>query len=325
MPLLGKSNFSQGRTYVHKSGIVRVKSTPRQKAATKIQRAYRRRRTATKSAPRAFGKTPEKGVAAYVMKQNNELKIRTLANRYADQPKAQVPAGGGVNSVVQYQSYCLGSPADTWVGPTGTLASGFNPLLGYQYAPGVLTNQRVGKYMYLNQCSLGLQINMDNTAKTSCPMKFRVIVFKAIRNAQVGTTGGNPFDRLFLDTSGNEFGLNTLIAAEAAGMELMQAIPNRRNFKIYKDECFYLQNPFAVVQGSASIVSPHSCTYPTEKNITMTLRHNERTAFDGQNQPSDCNFQYCMVVMSTPAGTVDSLANNAWTSSVRGTVSAYDS
>jgi len=323
MPLLGKTNYSQGRSIIRKSGVIRVAPTKRQSAASKIQRAWRRKKRYQRPAPPRFGRSMPKSLGNSVMREVSELKIRSLANRYLDSPLAQ-EVGAGATPVVYYQGYCLGSAAPTWVGPTGTTTSGFKELLGYQYPNGTGPDQRVGKYMYLKQATVNLRINMNSTARTACPMKFRVVVFKAIRNAQVGQTGGNPFDRLFVGNNGNEIGLNTSYTPESVGFELMSAITNKKNFTIYKDTCFILQNPFTSVQGSQSIVSPMSQSYPCEKVLNFTLRHNQKTAFDSQNQPSDCNYQYCMLVMSTPAGTANDSGNQDWRTSVRGTVSAYD-
>lgn len=325
MPLLGPSNFSRGRTYVRKSGVMRVKPARKyQQAATKIQRAFRKRRKNYGSkAPPRFGRAMPRSLGNSVMREVSELKIRSLANRYGDNPLPQA-VGVGATPVVYYQGYCLGGAAPTWLGPTGALSSGFKELLGYQYPPGVGSNQRVGKYMYLKQATVNLRINMNSTSSIACPLRFRVIVFKAIRNAQVGQTGGNPFDRLLVDNEGREFGLNSTLTQDSVGFELMSAITNKKNFKVYKDETFTLQTPFTAVQGSTAIVAPMSTSYPCEKNISLTLRHNQKTAFDNSNQPSDCNFQYSMIIMSTPSGTFNDSGNSRWTSSIRGTVSAYD-
>lgn len=285
--------------------------------------AKRKASTKTKKAPKKYGKSQKKNIVTKVMKQMSELKIRTLANRYGDVPRPQA-VGVGATPVVYYQAYCLGSPASTWTGPNGNLNTGFNPLLGYQYPNGDGADQRIGKYMYLKQCTANLRITMDSTSRTACPMRFRLIIFKAIRNAQVGTTGGNPFARLFINNQGNEVGLNTTFSQDSVGFEFMSMITNKKNFKIYKDIQFTLQNPLTTVSGSTSIVSPMAQSYPSEKFVNMTLRHNQKTAFDNNDQPTDCNYQYCVMLLSTPSGTYNASGDNGWKSHIRGTVSAYD-
>lgn len=261
------------------------------------------------------------------MNNSVEQKIQSLANVYQAKPKPQInlPSTGPI----YYYNACLGNapniPGGTnplWPGPTG--ANNFQSLDGFQWSQGTGPNERVGRYLYLKHTTLQMRLAMLNTPLNSTPTQFRVIVYKAKRNAAAGTGGGNPNDDLFLQNDGRVFGLNLLSVAESRTFEFMNMLINKRNYQVVADTKCILQPSTCAVQGGSNIVSPIATAYPCEKTFSMRLKHNAKTAFSNFNQPLDLNYQYCVTVIAAPMGEAEVLADD-WRISFRGTVSCMDS
>lgn len=251
--------------------------------------------------------------------QEIETKIKALSTYVDQSPQNQDVA----NNVVYYDNYCLGEPASTWLGPTGS--QNFKALEGFEWSLGTQSSQRVGRYMDLKHTTMNFRVGLVGTPRTATPVRFRVIVYRAKRNAPFGQNGGNPNDTLFLGLGGQPQGVNTSYAQNRVSFEFMNLITNKRNFEIHHDSQFILAPPVTAVQGGSNLVTPMSQgMYPNEKNFLWKLKHNEKTAFGANNKPEDANYQYCVSIFSMPTGDLGNTGLNSWRTAARGIVSVTD-
>ncbi len=256
-------------------------------------------------------------------KQSVENKIQGLRAIYDGQPKSQQSTFTGP---LYYYNACLGKPASTWIGPSGGGTPNYTGLEGFTWGQGVGSDQRIGRYLYFKHTTAQLRLNMTPVVESGSPTQFRIVVFKAKRNAAFGTSGGNPNNDLFLNNSGTPIGLNVVSVANTRSFEFMNMLVNKRNYNVYMDKKVVLQPTLAAIQGGSNVVTPFSTSYPPEYNTTLKLKHEEKVSFAPGNfsEPQDSNYQYCISVISAPYGST-SMAAEDWKFSMRGTVSCVDS
>lgn len=290
------------------------------KSSSKIKFAFQRSKKKKYSKPlrkSAIQKT--KAIVQSELKKDLETKLSPLSTVYAGTPLNQDTS----NNVVYYNNYCLGSPANTWLGPTG--GANFVGLNGFTWPQGTSNNTRIGKYMTLKHTTMSFRVGLIGVPRGSSPMRFRVIVYKAKRNAVLGTSGGNPNENLFIGLSGSELGINNSYAQNAVAYEMMNMLVNKRNYEVFCDKQFILCHPTFAVQGGSNVVSPIAQgMYPTEKNFLWKLPHNEKVAFGVGNIPEDSRYQYCVTVLSMPTGDLAITGMNSWRTQCRGIVSVVD-
>ncbi len=273
------------------------------------------------SAPQKRTKALVRRVVQSELKKDVEIKLKPLRAVNQANPLSQQSSGSGSN-IVWYNNYCLGSPAATWLGPTGS--ANFVGLGGFDWAQGTANNERVGRYLNLKHTTCNLRVACNNISSVSCPIRFRVIIYKAKRNSVLGTSGGNPNATLFLGLDGQELGINNSYSGDSVSMEFMNMIVNKRNFDVHTDTQFILSSPTFSIQGGSNIVSPLTPGYPTEKNLLLKLNHNEKTSFGSGDIPEDLNYQYCMTILSMPYGDNTQVNASRWKTNVRGVVSCTD-
>jgi len=251
-----------------------------------------------------------------------ELKVQQLRAVNQDQPSAQATSGTGSN-IVWYNQYVLGKGPTSWVGPSGSY--NFTNLEGFTWPVGTSSDRRIGRYMNLKHTTMNLRIACDNLSSVSCPIRFRVLVYKQKRNGPALLQQTNPNTNLFLGTQGEELGLNNTYAGVAVSMEFMNMITNKRKYDIHTDTQFILSPHTFSVQGGSNIVSPISQGYPAEKNMLLRLPHNDKASFDATTEmPEDLNYQYCVTVLSMPYGDNTQVSAKSWKTNVRGIVSVTD-
>lgn len=293
-----------------------------------MKQKYKQKRTSNASARRSRRSKASPAANAMAIKElekkskeGTEIKIQKLEGLYLGTPKPQNPA---LTGPLYYHASCLGLPASTWIGPQGG-ATNFYPLQGFTWPQGVQSNQRIGRYLFLKHTTMNVRLNMISPVKGDFATQFRIIVFKAKRNAAFGTSGGNPNEDLFLDSAGNPMGVNTSSDVDTRTFEFMNMIVNKRNYDVHMDKKVILQPQHITVQGSNAIVSPLSTNYPQEYTFPLTLKHNSKAAFPPGNygEPLDLNYQYCIFVIASPYGNTNTGADN-WRISLRGTVSCID-
>jgi len=287
------------------------------KFGSKKKKTFRKRgnaRKKTKMTPTAV-----KSIVSREINKDLETKLKPITPVYAG-----VPSNADTSlNCVYYNNYCLGAPAPTWLGPSGS--ANFVGVDGVSFAQGTGPQQRIGRYMTLKYTSLNFRVGLVGVPRQSSQTRFRVLVYKAKRNAQFGTSGSNPNETLFLNTNGNQYGINNTQTLSSQAYNLMNAITNKRNFDIHMDTQFVLGHPTVSVSGSASIVTPLSQSLPDEKNFLIKLPHNDlNTAYGAGNLPEDLNYQYCITVLSCPTGNLENTGYNSWRTYLRGVTSVKD-
>ena len=251
-----------------------------------------------------------------------ELKVQALRPVNQDLPAAQATSGTGSN-VVWYNQYVLGQGPTSWTGPAGSY--NYVNLEGFTWPEGTSSDRRIGRYMNLKHTTMNLRIACDNLSSVSCPIRFRVLVYKQKRNGPALLAQTNPNTNLFLGTTGQELGLNNSYSGDSVSMEFMNMITNKRKYEIHTDTQFILSPHTFSIQGGSNIVSPLAQGYPAEKNMLLRLPHNDKVSFNGTTQmPEDLNYQYCVTVLSMPYGNNTQVNARNWKSNVRGTVSVTD-
>jgi len=290
------------------------------KAAQHIQSAWRRRRKTV------AGPAKKVGSVAKALAMVAERKIQPLTPQYMKQPYAQLisPDIGPV----YYKNFILGDQPAQWTGPIGSVQGpNYIPLEGYSFPQGTGSNSRIGRYMFLERCNLNMTVALTSaTSRNTNPVQFRVLLYKFKRNDALGSIS-NPNSDLFMSTAGTVLGINTYfdntLSPGSASFNLMNAIVNKKNYTVFKDEKFVLTPQVAVAQGGTYVPLSHSGSI--QKEFQFVLNHNEKTAFDSASKPVDLQYQYAITVISAPMGDLDQTGCNEWTTSVRGTVSALDS
>jgi len=272
------------------------------------------------SAPAKRTKALVRRVVQSELKKDVELKLKPLRAANQVTPLAQATTGTASN-IVWYQNYCLGTAATSWTGPTGV--GNFTNLEGFTWPQGPAQGERIGRYLNLKHTTCNLRVACNNLASPACPIRFRVIIYKAKRNSSLGSAGGNPNVNLFLNLDGTQRGINNSYTGDSVSMEFMNMLVNKRNYDVHTDTQFVLASHTYSVQGGSNIVTPISQGYPAEKNLLLRLNHNEKTSFTG-DQPDDLNYQYCMTILSMPYGDNTAVSARGWKSNVRGVVSATD-
>lgn len=286
--------------------------------------SYKRRRYAKKSSRKGMSTALIKSVVNRQLGKDMEMKLKSLRAVNQATPIAQATTGTASN-IVWYRNYVLGQgPSDQWIGPAGTY--NYVDLEGFNWPQGAGQQQRIGRYLNFKHITVNLRIACNNISSVSCPIRFRVIVYKSKRKfGNTDAVGSNPNTNLFLNTTGGELGLNNSYTGDSVSMEFMNMLTNKRSYDIHTDTQFILSPHTFSVQGGSNIVSPLSPGYPAEKNLLLKLPHNSKVSFENTtNNPEDLNYQYAMTILSMPYGDNTQVSANAWKSNVRGTVCVTD-
>lgn len=191
------------------------------------------------------------------------------------------------------------------------------PLEGFDFQPGVGSNDRVGRFMFLDHSTATLQVEYNAQSDNQQPLKFRAIVFKARRGTDpVGITY-NPSQDLFLRPDGGVFGHATT-GTRFTDIELQPL--NKKDFIIIKDTKFILSPTLrSGAQETAAINR-----YPNTKTIRLYLNHKIKCEFrdDGANEPHNYDYRFGILIYAGEVGR-DGLASG-WDVNFRGTTLAYD-
>lgn len=276
-------------------------------AATRIQRAWRRRKS-NKNLPLRF---------KYSKKQyNKNVKFVNQAAGVLERKVSPItkfdekaPNATAVGSQTYYSAYVLGSgPPTAW---SGTWLA----LDGMAWAQGNGNNQRQGRFMFLDKTTLSLSIQMNNSLVVKSPIQFRMVVFRARRATTPTGIVIDPATALFLDSDGSNFG--PLSSGKSFTDINLQPL-NYKDFQICLDKRFTLSShPRA---SSAEDLS-FNMRYPVFKNFRLTMNHKCKTTFSSQ-EPIDYDYKYGIIIMSGSVGR-DELADN-WEVNIRGATTALD-
>lgn len=244
-----------------------------------------------------------------------EVKIQPLRNINFDEPVQMNPTVANIAPVYGLR-YVLGQGLTQYPDYTG--------LGGFNWVQGTQQDQRVGNYIYFKKVHMTLQINMNQVGQTNvAPRKFRLIIFKSRRSVSPTGTTFNPNNSLMLNSSGTAFGVDTASPAVVPnGLDFSSQITNKRNYQIFKDTTFILQNPLGDPAAGVDPKIPSSGTYKSQKTMKCSLPLWRKTRLDG-NVPSDLNYQYGIYLQAVNVGSNVAIPDD-WTLSMRGTVSAND-
>lgn len=170
------------------------------------------------------------------------------------------------------------------VSPTFT---GSRSLDGIFIEQGTESRKRIGDYIYLMKTHLNFKLEMIN-ANTITPTQFRMIVIKLRRyNNPAGVTSV-PEESLFLRSDGTKFGHAT---AAITGLDLMMQPTNKRDWVIYKDIKFTLQN-YNQLSSTSAIYNNYGCY----KDIQINLPHYKKTKYGFENNlPIDMDYRYTVI------------------------------
>lgn len=244
-----------------------------------------------------------------------ETKLKAL-REINNQAPVEMRAGGGAQAPVYGLRFVLGDALSQY--------QDYTALQGFSWSRGIDGNERIGNYLYLKKTHVTLQINMNQVGVTNgAARRFRVIIFKAKREASPTGVTRNPNTSLMLDNEGEPFGITSAGSKEM--LDYSHQLLNKRNFVIMKDTSFMLQNP--VINPSASVdpLIASSGQYPSQKTMKLNLPHWKRTKFDNDtNLPTNLNYNYGIYIQAVNVGSNTAIPDD-WNLSLRGTVSANDS
>jgi hypothetical protein len=96
-----------------------------------------------------------------------------------------------------------------------------------------------------------------------------------------------PDESLFLDPQGNKFGH---ASAGKTGLDLMMQPTNKRDFIIYRDQKFTLQN-YNQLSTTSAIYNKYQCY----KDIRVNLPYFKKTKYGVSNLPIDMDYRYTII------------------------------
>lgn len=243
-----------------------------------------------------------------------EVKIQPLRDINNLAPVQMNLAAAGVAPVYGTR-FLVGNPLTQYVD--------YQSLGGMTWFQGTDADQRIGNYMYFKKIHMTLQVNMNQVGQTnSGPRKFRLIIFKARRTADPTGITFDPNRQLMLTSGGNAFGVSTATLPVPNGIDFTTQITNKRNFQIYKDSTFILQNPVGDPSASVDPFIGTSGQYKAQRTIKCSLPLWRKTRME-QNIPTELNYNYGVYLQAVNVGSNTAIPDD-WTVSLRGTVSAND-
>lgn len=257
-------------------------------------------------------KAKSKSMASY-----GEVKLQPLSNIDNEAPIRMNPLVAGIAPVYGVR-YVIGDALAAY--------TNYSPLGGMSWSQGTADNQRVGNYLYMKKIHMTLQVNMNQVGQTNVgPRKFRLIVFKARRSVDPTGTTYIPNTQLMLNSAGDAFGVSSTAAPVPTMLDFTSQITNKRNFQIYKDSTFILQNPLGDPSASIDPLISSSGQYKSQKTMKLSLPLWKKTRFErtNSNLPTDLNYNYGIYLQALNVGSSTAQPDD-WTVSVRGTVSAND-
>lgn len=198
----------------------------------------------------------------------------------------------------------------------------WHTLSGFDWSVGDQITERTGKYMYLKKTTLMARIEMKNPAAdiVEPPIRFRMVVFKHKRNADPTGLTKNPMTSLFIDTSGQDYGVLT---AGKVSHDFSLGMLNKRHFVILRDTQFSLQHgDYANPLSGNPIIS--SGIYKNQRQFHLTFNHNKKTAFGTGAEPEDYDYRFGVLFIAMPSERNAGLSSADYDVSIRGATSALD-
>lgn len=216
--------------------------------------------------------------------------------------------GTGADPRVYAWRGILDSRPDAW-------DDGLVNLQGVDTLQGDAGNQHVGNYVYFKKTSVNLQIDMVYNDNATKQLQFRMVVCKA---RQLATPAGQqdlPQTTLFINQIGNRQGVESVSSLAMQPFEVMNNPLNKRNWVVYRDQKFFLNNPTSMQQGK----------YPSRKQFRLTLPHYKKTKVSTIGAPLDYDAKYLIYIFATVPGSLTStILPDDFRVALRGTTSYTD-
>lgn len=201
---------------------------------------------------------------------------------------------------------------------TSSIFTNATPVNGIEISQGTAFNERVGNYAYYKKTHFSVKLEMTTSDAGKPPTQFRMIVFKIRRQSSPSGITANFSTDGFLRGDGLSFGHAT---SGVTGLDLMMQPLNKRDWVIYKDIKFVLQN-YNSLNGAPQLIYNH---YPAYKDIQLDLPYYKKAYMGGNTgiSPTDLNFSYGIVFYAHTLGR-DGIAADGFEVSQRGTTSFCD-
>ncbi|AXQ65562.1 MAG: putative capsid protein [Cressdnaviricota sp.] len=250
-------------------------------------------------------------------------------------PSIAKPAG---NQPLRYHLINLGGSLSSFLG-----TSWVSPMNLYRFPQGDGFNERTGKYMYLKNTRVKMEIQMNpiedrdgELENLNNAYEFRVMVIKANRKYQPYGDSSNtakPNDALFLDNSNQSFGLSDV---GATTYEYQNNLINKRQFNVMYDRKFTLAPPSVAwtanqPQGQSSL-NAGALRYPVKKQISINVPFYRKSFFQNTTNnetPTNIDTQTMIIVQCCRAGYCNvpttSPGVRTYSLTVQGTTVARDS
>ena len=296
------------------------------RAATRIQRRFRRVRLARTAVSRSRISLNKKIFNA--LRNYGETKliptitVSPSASGEADGTPVRRTIGGSAQ------------PGFYWGGLLGVRPSSWDAnirqLNGTSLPEGFGGAQRVGDYVFLKKTHLTFQIDMAATNNPGhTPIQFRLLVIKAREAVTPAGLTFTPDHTLFLQNTGQSNGYLSVASDEVQPMNefQIQNMPiNKRNWVVFRDQRFIMSPPQQADTTGNLFYTPK---YPIRKTFTLNLRHLKKTKYQdiagsNVNQPINYDPKYVVLIFAQPMGNTSNLAS-AWTVHMTGTTSYTDS
>lgn len=286
-----------------------VRAAKRSGAASKIQRAFRRRRPQArfnvskpqfkinKAVSRAMSRMSETKLVS-VSPINAGGLNGTPGNILGTGSNPRVYAWGGV----------LDNVPTSW-------DSGLVSLGGINTIQGDAANEHVGNYVYLKKTSINLQLDMVYNDSATKQLQFRMLVCKSRQLAVPAGQQDLPQTTLFINQIGNRQGTASVSSLAMTPFEVMNNPINKRNWVVLRDSKFFLNNPTSMQQGK----------YPSRRNFRITLPHYSKTKITTSGELLDYDSHYLIYIFATvPGALTNAVLPDDFRVTARGTTSYTD-
>ena len=282
------------------------------RAVSTIQRAVRRRRV--RKAPARFNASKSQfkinKAVSKAMSRMSETKLvsTTPVNPTAINGQPTEILGSGSNPRIYAWRGVLDTRPSAW-------DTGLVNLAGIATLQGDAINQHIGNYVYFKKTSINLQLDMVYNDNATKQLQFRMVVCKA---RQLATPAGEqdlPQTSLFLNQIGNRQGVDSVSSLAMSSFEVMNNPLNKRNWVIYRDQKFFLNNPTSMQQGK----------YPSRKNFRITLPHYKKTKVATDGSPLDYDSRFLIYIFANvPGALTNAVLPDDFRVTARGTTSFTD-
>lgn len=279
----------------------------RKKAATRIQRAYRRYRY-----------------------QKVDKRIQKVLN------------SSGENKFQGYSGACLAPVAkpagsqpisyhflNTGVSLATALPEFATPMSLFRFPQGDGPTNRNGNSLYIKQSYIKGEVQMlpvigGLTQTANSPVEFRMLVVKANRKYNPLYVSPDPGGSLFLDTQNDEFGYDGTVASTFLNMN--QPV-NKRRWVVMCDKKFTLSPP-SVVLDQVSDVSLQNPKYAIKKRFRIKLPVFKKCHFNSNtaNSPENVDTQWLFILQAVNSSYCNpgQVAPRNYSLNIYGTTTASD-